>query len=130
MNKPTPEITINTLLVQLPEKKDVLIYAVNFNTSLAMIGFAEVTQLEYEFWWIQSLYVDPEHRGMGIGTQLLRRIISDAEKRGRGGVCLTASRDNNHALQWYERRGMMRVYEYADGPIMFHYQLTKATNAT
>ena len=123
MRKQKPEITISTLVVSFPEKRDVRVYAVTLSADLSMIGFAEVAQLEQEFWWITSLYVGTQYRGMGIGAQLLQRVFNDAAKEGRSGVCLAAVPDNNFVLQWYERRGMLRVYEYVDGSIMFHYPL-------
>lgn len=59
------------------------------------------------FWWIQSVYVHPDHRRRGVF-----RLLYDAVRRlgeAQGGVCgyrLYVERDNQAAQQTYRTLGM------------------------
>ncbi|MCU0454455.1 MAG: GNAT family N-acetyltransferase [Bacteroidetes bacterium] len=62
------------------------------------------------FWWIQSVYVRPDKRGVGVFSALYRHI----EQLGKqeGGVCglrLYAEEDNARAQRTYEKLGMVRT---------------------
>lgn len=59
------------------------------------------------FWWIQSVYVHPEHRRRGVFRLMYEAVreLGAAE----GGVCgyrLYVERDNHTAQQTYRRLGM------------------------
>ncbi|MGD1043798.1 MAG: GNAT family N-acetyltransferase [Bacteroidota bacterium] len=59
------------------------------------------------FWWIQSVYVQPEYRGRGIFRSLYQCVESIA--RNRGDVCglrLYVDQSNTRAQQTYEALGM------------------------
>ena len=58
-------------------------------------------------WWIQSVYVDPEHRRAGVFSALYRHI----EKLARSdddccGIRLYVERDNSRAQDTYRKLGM------------------------
>lgn len=55
--------------------------------------------------WISLLYVKPELRGTGLGTQLLGRAITDYEEIGRKCVRLHVSSKNENALRFYKNLG-------------------------
>lgn len=55
--------------------------------------------------WIASLYLEPKHSGMGIGTQLLDL----AKERNPGGLDLWAFQSNTGARRFYERHGFVNV---------------------
>jgi GNAT superfamily N-acetyltransferase len=60
------------------------------------------------FWWIQSVYVHPEHRGRGVFTALFRHIESAARQRGEVcGLRLYVERENRPAIDTYARLGMV-----------------------
>ena len=64
------------------------------------------------FWWIQSVYVEPGSRRIGVYRSLHDHIRSLA--RGRGDVCglrLYVHRDNVGAMETYDSLGMS-VTEY------------------
>lgn len=68
------------------------------------------------FWWIQSVYVRPEHRRRGVYRSLYRFL--EAMAAGDRGVCgfrLYVERDNHRAQRTYSALGMSRtrylVYE-------------------
>lgn len=59
------------------------------------------------FWWIQSVYVQPEYRGQGIYSGLYRHLERLA--RQTPGVCglrLYVEQDNHRASEVYQRLGM------------------------
>ena len=55
--------------------------------------------------WVSLLYVRPELRGQGLGTQLLGRAITDYEALERKSVRLHVSSENENALRFYENLG-------------------------
>ena len=63
------------------------------------------------FWWIQSVYVIPEHRGKGIYGQLYDFVKSLASQRGDiCGYRLYVEKENERAQKVYEKLGMEETY--------------------
>lgn len=59
------------------------------------------------FWWIQSVYVVPEHRESGVFSLLYARVKSLArEHQDVCGVRLYVDKDNRRARRTYLRLGM------------------------
>lgn len=58
--------------------------------------------------YVSALAIMPEHRGRGIGTTLIERVIAGAERLGLG-VALDAGLEDEAALRLYERLGFRRV---------------------
>lgn len=61
------------------------------------------------FWWLQSVFVRPEHRGRGV----FRALYAHIRDRCRAlpdtcGLRLYAARDNRRAIETYLRLGMKR----------------------
>ena len=62
------------------------------------------------FWWVQSVYIHPEHRRKGLYRALydeVRRLARDA-----GGVCgvrLYVEHENRNAQHTYEAMGMQQT---------------------
>lgn len=59
--------------------------------------------------YVQDLYVDPSARGAGLG----RRLLADAAKAAQAEwnarfLILSAARDNEAALAFYDRLGLIR----------------------
>ncbi len=72
------------------------------------------------FWWIQSVYVVPDHRGRGVFGQLLERIMGEA--RSRDDVCgvrLYVDLENHSAQAVYDRTGLPRAH-YEMREVDFH----------
>lgn len=72
-------------------------------------------------WWIQSVYVDPEHRRKGVYRGLYRRLQEmAAEQGGIRGIRLYVMRENLPAKLTYESLGMHHseydLYETEFGP--------------
>lgn len=54
---------------------------------------------------IQNLFVEPEHRGNGIGSRLLDRAESALNAEGVDAIAVEAMAANERARQLYRRRG-------------------------
>lgn len=62
------------------------------------------------FWWIQSVYVDEEHRRQGVFKSLYRKLASLA--RAEQNVCglrLYVMKSNRKAQSTYTQMGMVRT---------------------
>jgi ribosomal protein S18 acetylase RimI-like enzyme len=63
------------------------------------------------FWWIQSVYVRPEHRGAGLYGRMYDFVKDRAASAGN--VCgfrLYVEKENERAQRVYEKLGMERTY--------------------
>jgi ribosomal protein S18 acetylase RimI-like enzyme len=59
------------------------------------------------FWWIQSVYVQPETRGLGVYRRLYEHVRSAAADAGNVcGIRLYVERENKRAQEVYRRQGM------------------------
>ncbi len=62
------------------------------------------------FWWIQSVYVAPDHRSRGAFSSLYEYVSTLArEEEDVCGIRLYAEKDNNQALRTYLRLGMIET---------------------
>jgi GNAT superfamily N-acetyltransferase len=70
------------------------------------------------FWWIQSVFVEPGHRGAGLFAALYLHVKALAAAAGSCGLRLYVHADNDRARSVYERLGMVdsgyRVLETPD----------------
>jgi ribosomal protein S18 acetylase RimI-like enzyme len=62
-----------------------------------------------QYWWIQSLFVAPEHRGRGLVDRLLNHLATEALAAGALDLRLYAHESNRRALRVYERCGFTRA---------------------
>ena len=67
-------------------------------------------ETEPEYLWLVKLYLLSEHRGKGIGTELLRQVLDQA-KQARKRVRLRVLRVNPKAQALYLRHGFEIVEE-------------------
>jgi len=72
------------------------------------------------FWWIQSVYVAPEHRRRGVYRMLETRVRDEARRRGHVcGLRLYVARGNRIAQRVYANLGMRRSqYEMFEVDLM------------
>ncbi len=65
------------------------------------------------FWWVQSVYVRPEHRRRGVYRRIYQRVMEQA--KALGNVCgfrLYVDKQNSRAQKVYEHLGLrMTNYE-------------------
>lgn len=58
-----------------------------------------------DYWWIQSLYIVPEHRGSGMVDVILRGLVHEAQAAGALDLRLYGFNTNARALRAYQRFG-------------------------
>ena len=58
------------------------------------------------YWWIQSVYVTPEHRGQGIFRAMYTKVIEMAKEHNIAQVRLYVDRHNTNAQKVYQKLGM------------------------
>ena len=63
-----------------------------------------------DFWWIQSVYVDPPARRGGVFRALYAEVAERASAAGAVGLRLYVETRNEHAQQTYEKLGMRRCH--------------------
>lgn len=73
----------------------------------AVAGMIAVEE-EPGFLWLVKLYLEPDHRGRGLGSALLEQVLRQASNSGRR-VRLRVLRVNTRARQLYERHGFRVV---------------------
>jgi len=59
--------------------------------------------------YIVNLFVKESCRNMGIGLQLVRKALENAEKRGVIEVHVDTEEDNVNAIKFYEKHGFRKV---------------------
>ncbi|MGD9903589.1 MAG: N-acetyltransferase family protein [Vicinamibacterales bacterium] len=57
------------------------------------------------YWWVQSLYILPEHRGQGLVDQMLAHLSAQATAAGALDLRLYGYNTNERALRAYQRCG-------------------------
>ena len=77
------------------------LYFTNFSTFLGQPGL-----------YLEDLYVQPAHRGQGIGRALLLRLGGLARERGCGRFEWSVLDWNVDAIRFYERMGAMLLPEW------------------
>lgn len=75
----------------------------------AVVGVAYaacILSLEHSGWsgWLEELYVLPEWRGRGVGSQLLDAVIAGAKERGWIALDLEVDSGHQRVISLYARR--------------------------
>lgn len=100
-----------TALLEAPEKGFYLVADVDGRAAgCLMVTFEWSDWRDGDFWWIQSVFVQPGQRGKGVFRALYREVRRRADTHG--GVCglrLYVEERNNNARQTYRRLGMRRT---------------------
>jgi ribosomal protein S18 acetylase RimI-like enzyme len=68
-------------------------------------GFVDVSTPEV------AVAIVADHRGLGIGRALLRRLLDTAESQGVDGLSLSVRRNNPAAVELYERSGFVKLFD-------------------
>jgi len=77
------------------------LYFTNFSTFLGKPGL-----------YLEDLYVQPAHRGSGVGTALLSHLARLANQRGYGRFEWSVLEWNVNAIRFYERMGATLLPEW------------------
>ncbi|RAV33633.1 GNAT family N-acetyltransferase [Corynebacterium heidelbergense] len=78
------------------------------------VGFVQVyfgfSSVRLDYWWIlNDLYVQKEHRGLGAGRDLVRRVCEEAADDGASRVVLETEEANVSARKLYESLGFRQT---------------------
>jgi ribosomal protein S18 acetylase RimI-like enzyme len=78
---------------------------------VAVAYAACILSLEHSGWsgWLEELYVLPEWRERGLGTQLLDAVLAAAHQRGWVALDLEVDSEHQRAISLYQRRGFQPV---------------------
>lgn len=95
------------------------VHALVADSDGTLTGFAHIRRLSDTFtagpaWFLDDLYVAPEHRGSGVARALIERGYADATEAGGGTFRWITAADNDTAQLLYDRiadRAGWVVYE-------------------
>jgi ribosomal-protein-alanine N-acetyltransferase len=73
-----------------------------------LIGYAGLAFMGTEA-YVQTIGVNPEHWGIGLGSALLAALLAEAERQGAKTILLEVRADNERAARLYERFGFTSV---------------------
>ena len=62
------------------------------------------------YWWIQSVYVVPEHRGRGIYKAMYNKVLDIAKAEGISQIRLYVDKENSTAQAVYQKLGMAECH--------------------
>ena len=78
---------------------------------------AVAIERKWRTFWVQSIHVLPEYQGQGIGSALLRRVLTDA-LAANCGVALHVMVINTRARKLYERFGLRPIFRMGASYLM------------
>ena len=87
-----------------------------------LVGVAGLRTLEPGIAERKRMYVVPEYHGRRVGSQLLDRLLEEAEELGAGTVRLDTARFMADAQRLYRSRGFVERTPYAGSEIPPHLQ--------
>jgi GNAT superfamily N-acetyltransferase len=61
---------------------------------------------------VDDVFVEPDHRNLGMGHALLRSVEEWAKERGASGVSLQVAAANARARKFYEDLGFREISVY------------------
>jgi GNAT superfamily N-acetyltransferase len=99
----TPDHVAEVMLAELPgaEPVGIALYYRTVNTFKGQVGL-----------FLEDLFVEPEHRGIGIGLALLRHLARIAVERNYNVIEWRVLDWNEPSIQFYERLGARRMTDW------------------
>lgn len=77
-----------------------------------IMGFAQTVIRSTDTIELDRIIIFPEHTRKGIGTQLLRYVLTKSKQSGFKRVIVNAGREELHARKFYEKNGFEKLKEY------------------
>jgi len=109
------EAWLSHVLKEVEEARMEILVAQKGEESVGFILLAYTTNERFEtattMAVIHDMYVKPNHRGLGIGTMLMKECMRKAEEKGVKQVRLSVLSENVEAVKFYKRHGF-NVYRY------------------
>ncbi|MEM1012049.1 MAG: GNAT family N-acetyltransferase [Planctomycetota bacterium] len=63
-----------------------------------------------DLWWVQSVFVEPDHRGRGVFRSLYEATRQQALEESASGLRLYVEHENHTAQQTYRKLGMSKTH--------------------
>lgn len=82
-----------------------------------LLGFAKLSRLGPEEWWLEGLRVHPEQRGQGIARYLHQHMNAHANTLGPGVLRFATNADNTAVHHLAESSGFRRICGYSGAVI-------------
>lgn len=76
---------------------------------LAAISYAWTLEHGGKSAWLDELYVLPEYRGRGVGSELVEHVIEEVGREGCRAIDLEVEEEHWRAERLYERKGFERL---------------------
>lgn len=83
-----------------------------------LIGVVKVQFKERTSAAVRQLFVDPEYRKRGVGSELMRLCIHAAVSEKCQTIALTLAAQNRGAWPFYEKLGFIVAFEHDDGDLI------------
>jgi GNAT superfamily N-acetyltransferase len=81
-----------------------------------VVGCAGLRSLAPEIGEVKRMWVDPDTRGLGLGSRLLRHLESLSAARGHRMIRLDTNDTLTEAIAMYRKRGYRDIERYNDNP--------------
>ena len=81
----------------------------NHEIGFAAISYAWTLEHGGKSAWLDELYVLPEHRGMGVGSLLVEKVVEEAQREGCRAIDLEVEDEHRRAERLYERKGFEKL---------------------
>jgi ribosomal protein S18 acetylase RimI-like enzyme len=97
-----------------PDRNDVHLLAITEDGEVAGIAVVGLGKDENSG-WLSSVFVHPDHRGHGVGRQLVERAIAVCQDDSRGFVSMVVKNDNETAKKLYASLGFLPFMDGSEG---------------
>ena len=79
------------------------------------VGIVSLVHQDRRSACLRQLFVEPQHRHLGIGSALVNECCQIAKDSGAHTVGLSLSSQNRGVQPFYDRLGFMLAFEFDDG---------------
>ena len=97
-----------------PSADDVAVFLIALDDAGTPLGCGALRQLDDTSAEIKRMYVEPQARGTGVATAVLRALEQAAADRGWTTVKLETGPAQPDAIRFYEREGYRPIPNYGD----------------
>ena len=119
---PGPEVVADRVRELMSSEDFAVLLGGSGPNGLAVLRFRPSIYSQALECYLAELYVQPSHRGRGLGRALLEATMDLARERGADVMDLGTSEDDVAARALYERMGFTNRERAPDGPVMYVYE--------
>ena len=119
---PGPQVVADRVRELMGSEDFAVLLAGSGPNGLAVLRFRPSIYSEALECYLAELYVQPSHRGRGLGRALLEATVDLAREHGADFMDLGTSEDDVAARALYERMGFTNRERGPDGPVMYVYE--------